>query len=163
MNKKRIVIISIIVVLLISAISFAIYKNQKNKNQTTNLKVTPIPTSQLPTSYPVYQKPEGLTIEISGVEINNIYNLNPQINERKDATFKTSDQYQLIYFSKENEFLISILASPFDQIRLIAEQDFLKILGINTNQACKLQVIISTPLYVNPNEAGKNYRLSFCK
>jgi len=163
MNKKRIIIISIIVVSILSVLAFVIIKNQKNINQINNSKVSVIPTSKPPTPYPTYRKPEDSTMEISGVKVNNFYNSNPVINEREDTTFKISDQYQLIYFSKENEFLISILASPFEKVRQTAEQSFLTELQITKNQACKLKANITTPYYVNPNESGKNYRLSFCE
>ena len=51
---------------------------------------------------------------------------NPKINERGDVTFVDRQNFQILYFSNENEFLISILDSPFEENRQEAEKEMLK-------------------------------------
>lgn len=88
---------------------------------------------------------------------------NPQvINDKGDILVTESKDFKILYFPKTNQFLVSILSSPFEKARLSAEEEFLKTLSIDKKLACELNVLITTPVFINPNEAGKEYRLSFC-
>ncbi len=82
--------------------------------------------------------------------------------EYKTIAYKKG-YYHLFYFAPEELFIISIQRYPFDEIRPIAEQEFLKTLAIGEEDACKLNVELTTPGYANPGKAGKTYSLSFCK
>lgn len=161
MNKKKIIIFSLASILIVFVFYFFISKRNSKNNLATNDNL-PLPTGVLPTAFPTFKKPVGPTIPISDVNVNNFYNLNPKINERGDVTFVDRQNFQIIYFSKENEFLISVLGSPFEEKRQEAEKEFLKQLNIVEEKACQLKVVISTPTFANPNESGQNYRLSFC-
>ena len=86
-----------------------------------------------------------------------------KINASGDVLIEEKDGHQTFYFVDEESFLISILESPFAKVRKKAEEDFLEKLGIGRAQACRLQVSVTTPLFVNPDEAGKKYGLSFCE
>lgn len=117
----------------------------------------------LPTPSPTPRgEREAEKIEVTGVEINNFYDEETDINTRGDAMFVNTDKYQIVFFSNEQQFLISILDSPFDEVRKQAEKEFLKELGISRGEACTMNVLITTPGYANPENAGRNYRLSFC-
>ena len=116
--------------------------------------------SNSPSSF--LKKPTEEKLVISDVAVDNIYNNEIDINPRGDTLFSQTNDYQIIYFSQEKQFLISIVGSPFDQKRVLAEQEFLRILNINKSDACKLNTIINTPLFANPKESGTNYKLSFC-
>ncbi len=70
--------------------------------------------------------------------------------------------FQIIFISKEKQYQIFINNSPFDTYRTQAENAFLSLLNISKEEACKLKVTIGTPYFVNPNEAGQIYSLSFC-
>ncbi|MBI2573951.1 MAG: hypothetical protein HYV78_00965 [Candidatus Wildermuthbacteria bacterium] len=74
---------------------------------------------------------------------------------------KTSG-YSIVYQKKFDLFIISITGTPFAQIKEQAEQDFLALTESSPQTACRLKVKISTPLYANPEFAGKNFPLSFC-
>lgn len=164
MNKKRLTIIIVALFLFALTIFFLNKKNKDEKNESVQrFTPSPLPTTELPKSSFNFQKPEGFKINISGLEVNNFYNFDTEVNERGDVTFVKNALYQILYFSEEDEFLISVLSSPFEQARSRAELDFLNKLEINKNQACQLKVNISTPNFVNPNESGKNYKLSFCQ
>ncbi|MFH1971552.1 MAG: hypothetical protein ABIJ05_04180 [Patescibacteria group bacterium] len=160
MNKKKIIIF--VALILIVFVFYLVLSKRNSKNNPTINNNLPLPAGVLPTASPTFKKPIGPTIPISDVNVNNFYNLNPKINERGDVTFVDRQNFQILYFSKENEFLISILGSPFEESRQEAEKEFLKQLNINEEKACQLKVIISTPNFANPNESGQNYKLSFC-
>lgn len=66
------------------------------------------------------------------------------------------------YLPDSGQYTIVILASPFDQIRPLAEQAFLTQLKLTSTQACQKKVSVSTPRYANPDLAGQIFPLSFC-
>ncbi|MEX2008369.1 MAG: hypothetical protein WD850_02700 [Candidatus Spechtbacterales bacterium] len=80
-----------------------------------------------------------------------------------DMKFPDRVGYKILYFQETKRFQITITDPPFDEFRQAAEQDFLRVLDINEQQACRLDVTIRTPLYANPNLAGQVFFLSFCK
>lgn len=161
MNKKKIIIL-LSVLVLTGSVFYLILSKKKSVNDQTIDESLQLPTGVLPTASPTFPKPIGPTIPISDVNVNNFYNLNPTINERGDVTFIDRQNFQILYFSKEKEFLISILGSPFETNRQEAEKEFLKQLALTEEKACLLTVNISTPSFVNPDESGQNYKLSFC-
>lgn len=84
-------------------------------------------------------------------------------NEILSYTFLERDAYTVSYFPDFDSILISITASPFQANRLEAEQDLLRTLSLSAQDACKIDVTITTPNFANPDHAGQVYRLSFCK
>jgi hypothetical protein len=85
-----------------------------------------------------------------------------QKTERGDILFNNSKDFQLIYFSKEDAFLIAILSTDFETGRTKAETTFLNTLGIDKTLACKLTVYVSTVSSTNEEINGKIFGLSFC-
>jgi hypothetical protein len=85
-----------------------------------------------------------------------------ETNQRGDILIAEKPEYRITYFQKENQFLISINKSPFDEIRDEAEGEFQKITQADRGTLCKLNVKVSTPSFANPSLAGKNFPLSFC-
>ena len=112
---------------------------------------------------PVLQPPTGEKITTSGREVDNFYKLNPTINGRGDALISNTSTYQILYFSIEDQFLISIQDKNFESTRKVAEVDLLRILNIDEEAACKLNIIETTPNFVNPDKAGYNYQMIFCQ
>ena len=147
------IIIACIVLITIITIRFS-----SKKPPTTETPIITNPTL-VPPNIPI---PTGETINISGVNVKNPYATPVKIDTQGDSLMQEQASYNLVYLKPFNEFLISITASPFDINRKIAEDAFLKRMGITQQDACKLKVTITTPLSVNPNEAGQNYPLSFC-
>ena len=169
MNKK---IIVFIVICLGLGIIFLLIINGFQKNNSKLSPLLPTPTLIIAPSYfdrmippNVTINPENSKIIISSVEMNNFIKTARVINKEGDMQVSSTiaSGYSIIYLSQFSEFLISINKSPFDQYRLQAENKFLVSLGINQQQACKLNVIITTPRFVNPGQAGQNYSLSFCQ
>lgn len=79
--------------------------------------------------------------------------------------FATDSQhsYQIVYDPNYNFYIISILNTPFDTIRLQAEQDLIKKLNISQDQACaKIKVHIGSPYFANPDQTQSYDTFSFC-
>lgn len=143
-NKRKIIFVVIIIIIII--IVFLVYKF----------------LSPTPASFSALEKSTGEKLNIADVSVNNFYKIKINTNPRGDTLFSQSTDYQIMYFSKEEQFLISIMGSPFEEKRALAELNFTQVLGITQEEACKLNVIINTPSFANPEESGTNYKLSFC-
>lgn len=143
-NKRKVIVTIIIVIIFV--ITFLVYK----------LSTT------TPTTFSVIEKKTSEKLNITDVSVNNFYKIKINTNPRGDTLFSQNIDYQIIYFSGEEQFLISIMGSPFEEKRALAESNFIQVLGISQEDACKLNVIINTPLFANPDESGVNYKLSFC-
>ena len=169
MNKKLLLFLIIGLGVLILLIANLFQKN----NSINKSLLNPTPTVVIPPNYSNQVKiPSYVTIDqvnnkaiISNVKMNNFFNSANILNKEGDMQVSdaTNSGYNITYLSQFNEFLISINKSPFDQFRIQAENNFLTKLGINQQEACKLTVVITTPRFVNPNQAGQNYSLSFCQ
>jgi len=160
------------VVSLLLAVTLILYltnpqsKNQanplaQNNTQTGQNAKHQIPTPQ-PTLIPYPSIPTSEKIVLNGVKMDNFYYKAFSIGPIGDTLIDNSSTYKVVYYPIDKAFLISILGSPFDSVRKVAEQAFLKDLGITQADACKLSVYITTPAAYNPSEAGTNYTLSFC-
>ena len=88
----------------------------------------------------------------------------PQIlNSQGDRLIKQNPNYHLIFSPEFNQYLISVLGSPFEKYRQEAENELLNALRIDTRSACQLKIVITTPFFANPDESGRYYKLSFCE
>jgi cytoskeletal protein RodZ len=80
-----------------------------------------------------------------------------------DYIVEETKDFAIDYYDEDKGFLIVILGSPFEEKKRDAEKTFLENLDITEEEACKLKVEITTPMYANPDEAGGVYSLSFCE
>lgn len=103
------------------------------------------------------------TITAGGGKVINFYKDNPRISSEGDVHINNNPNFDIFYFKIDDTFLITITTSPFADKRNEAEQSFLEKMEIDEETACKLRVVITTPEFVNPEEATKNYPLSFCE
>jgi hypothetical protein len=106
--------------------------------------------------------PSGRKIIISDVEVNNFFLEKDQLESEAFIPINRGAGYSIAYYNNFNQFLISITDAPFEEIRHDAEQKFIDGLDISEEDACKLDVIITTPRFANPDLAGQIFRLSFC-
>ncbi|GEM_PF-1241155 len=74
---------------------------------------------------------------------------------------KTLD-FEIVYFTKEQTFLVTVESQPVQKARDLAEQAFLDHLKIREADACRLQVSLFVPYNLSPDLSGKDYGLSFC-
>lgn len=123
---------------------------------TSSSETAVIPTIKLP---PI----KGGKLVIAGVEVEDFLKTPAKVNARGDVWFVAGKTYHLIYYPNSTKFLISILVAPFAKVREEAEKEFLDQLGIVEGEACRLDVVLTTPYFANPDFAGKTYGLSFCQ
>ena len=159
MTKKRILIIFLAIILISIILAFLQQRGQVKLPFVTR---TTQPSTQIPEGATL-KFPEGNTIKISNKEVENFYKTAYPINNNGDVVFSETENYKIIYFPKGEQFLISILGTPFEEAKKEAEQQFLQSLGISESEACELNVSVSTPRFANEAESGKNYKLSFCE
>ena len=158
MSKKKLVTIAVIVVILVASIAIIIARNKKGTVQT----FSPVPySSNIPKAQ--LKVPTGDTMNVGGETVNNVYKNSPETSKYGDAYFVENDSYSISYILQGQYFQIYIQGSPFKDVRKEAEADLLKQLGVSQEEACKLDVRITTPAFANPNEAGTTYKLSFCQ
>lgn len=109
-----------------------------------------------------FTPPPQEKLEVSGVTINNVYK--NEINRSGgNVKFLERDTYRATYVYDINLFTITILDANFEQTRQRAEQEFISMLGISKEDACKLNVIVQTPEFVNFELSQQNFSLSFCE
>lgn len=101
-------------------------------------------------------------ITVSNIKMNNFYRSPIRVYSSGDVVVAQSDSYQIAYLPLFNKFIISIVSSPFQDKIKGAEEDFIKALGISREEACRLNAVVNTPFFANPDESGKDYPLSFC-
>ena len=108
--------------------------------------------------------PDEETIEVSGVEMNNFLKTSTLMHDNTNVVIPdNSPDHSIVYLNEHDQFLISVTGTPFFQKRILAEQNFLRILDISAEDACRLDVVVTTPRYANPHEAGEVSGLSFCQ
>jgi len=154
--KKKFSIKSLIILSFAVVLVAALLKLPKKLNQQEKLTPTAIPTVG------EFKIPEEETIEISGVKMKNFYKTGKIINKNNDVEIKATEEYSFDFFPLTSQFILSITSSPFEAVRIKAEEEFLKELGF-VGDFCKLNIIISTPRFVNPEEAGESFKLSECE
>lgn len=91
------------------------------------------------------------------------YYLGYHLNQGSPGPSATDDPpYVISYISTTNFFNIVLLKNPIMVVRLEAEGDLQKRLGILPDQLCQLKYTISVPNRVNQFYAGLNLGFSFC-
>ena len=165
-DKKRLFLIAAIVILVITFIFVAIRNNKKDSLDQLSLQgPEPIKTYSLPESKINLENiPDGTEkLEVGDIQVDNFLEEAVEASDKKSYVIAERENYHLLYIPESSLFLISIFGSPFSSIRADAENDLLKTLNVSQEEACNMNVVITTPLWANPNEAGPNYKLSFCK
>jgi len=107
--------------------------------------------------------PDGETVKISGLELPNFYKFGSEPGLLGETTIINRGKYRIVYYPADEGFLIPILGRPFEEYREKAEQEFLEVLSVDEQDACKMKVSITTPFSYNPEYAGVNWKLSWCK
>ena len=82
--------------------------------------------------------------------------------DRTSVTIQETAAYNIAYYEPDHSFNIVVTKTPFDATRAQAEATFIQDLGISRTDACKLNVKVGAPSWVDPEHAGQNFRLSYC-
>jgi len=167
MRRKNLIFIAVLVIFLIGLILLSIFLRSPPKtgpeispSVTVRPTFTSQPTVSFQTSPTILQVP---TIMISQVPVNDFFQTGKTVNKNGDVLITDNNQFQILYLKPFNQFLISILSPSFEEARIKAERQFLLSLNISMEEACRLNVRLNTPQFVNPDLAGRDYPLSFCR
>lgn len=106
--------------------------------------------------------PPGDSLTIDGVQVNNFYAASRSVDSERTLELTNDVNFSILYYPRDESFLVTITNSPFENYRQQAESVLLTLLGVSETEACRLTVSIGTPAFANPEQAGKNYPLSFC-
>lgn len=143
-NRRLFIIAGIIVVALVVVISLF------SRSSTTVLENEVVISEQ-----PQYAQINEIVTEID-------------LNDKKTITtvgtkeILNTDQYVALYHPNDNAISLIITTSPFEDIRIIAEENLIDELGLSKEEACQIKVEVLTPSYANENESGVVFPLSFC-
>lgn len=87
-----------------------------------------------------------------------------EVKDFPGVVFSESSRYSISYYSDTQGFIITLLDSDLKIARELAEEEFLEALGIDEDDACKLEVSLGVPwsIAADYEVAGINYGLSFC-
>lgn len=157
--KSRITLILFIGLIVLAFLALLSLMAARFSRQAGSPQIVPAPTL---VPIPLRNLPTGERVEVDGVSVKNPYTSAVQLTAEGDSLMTQEPGYQLVYLKQFDKFLISIVASPFEENRQSAEAALLERLEIDENAACALQIEITTPYDVNPAEAGQIYDLSFC-
>ncbi len=153
MRKILFILASVLIIIVIFLLLAFLSTIKKSEKAVAPQEINPSPTI-----------PQGQTIEISQIPLNNFYKSASKIDSQQDAYIvNIPKKYQILYMPKFNSFLIGITGSPFEPLREEAEKILLEKTGLSQSDACSLDIKITTPHFVNPDYSGKSYPLSFCQ
>jgi len=82
--------------------------------------------------------------------------------DRQTVVIENQKDFQIVFYVADSSFVISGNVKPFPVVRKEGEAAFLRDLGISQNEACKRSGYEATPVRVDPQYAGRSFRLSFC-
>jgi hypothetical protein len=154
------------VFILVIILYFVLPKEKKNQIAPKNVveelsqQVSEKVSEKLPVELVPKEKKEK--IEISNLEVNNFYNTSLTTDDEGNQLITDKGKYAIFFIPKYNQFTISILDPSFEEVKKEAEEELVKILGADKKDLCFLNVSIGTPGFINPEEAGKMHKLSWC-
>ena len=99
---------------------------------------------------------EGLPVEVDN------FLAKPKERLSYGAVLAENVWYKIIFFSEDEGFIITLKQKPLNTAQTLAENEFLKQLGVEQSQACSLKAYITVPRDVDENAAVDSYLLSFC-
>jgi hypothetical protein len=167
MSATKKIILAIAIFMLVGLI-LIIYFYNKNSVVAPATSQPPITTvNQFPVIHgekpPASENNFEIKTQKGDVPVENLYNLPDAKPLSEDGVnFKNSQYYYMAYYPKQQGFIIAIIDPDIENARSVAENDFLSILGINKDAACKLNVSMTVSPDASQKASGGNYRLSFC-
>lgn len=108
---------------------------------------------------------DTISIKTRGTEtisVKNFYKNAEEITEEGDVVIADTSDYILMYFPKDQGFIIRLNNPDVGRARAAAENAFLVFLDVTKDQACNIRVSVTVPLAINATYGGKDYGLSFC-
>lgn len=82
---------------------------------------------------------------------------------QKEFATDNQNSYKIVYDPNYDYYIISVLGTPFDKIRIQAEQALIKKLKLSETAACsQIKVHIGAPYFANPDQNQTYDTFSFC-
>lgn len=181
MNKKSIILVSTVLVLVFGALF--VYMSMRKTPVPVN---TNSPTNSFPVSSstnPINQDPVNtddgtLSIMTSTGEIKtrNFVREPETVKDpvNKDTYYlgnhypfdgsqsQQSPEYIIMYIPSTQYFNVSLLSEPIATSRIHAEEYLLEHLGVSKQELCRLNYMVSVPYFVNEFYTSQDLRFSFC-
>jgi hypothetical protein len=173
MNKKNIILFGgavLAVLIVVTLIGMLVFRNNQPEEPSNVSPDNQIPTNNttLPTTTGIEQTKDTIIIQTptGGVETKNFYKTALRVDEREALLIEQADEYVITYFRQAGRFKI-IITTPFKdealKAREKAEQEFLTILAIGKNDACKLNPMIIFLKNEDEYLVDNIFSLSFCQ
>ncbi len=169
---KKIILISAIVVFGLAVVVAAFYYlGSAPSGPSSNGSTSTFPISQTSTP-PIAPPPAAgsssgifnITTPEGVVTVKNFYQSAVLVTASgSQALVARTPGYDISYYQPDNSFAISISQKPVMTARAQAEAALLEQLGISQADACKLKVTVGVPISVDPQYAGMDLGLSFCR
>lgn len=153
MKKTYYTLIPLFLVIVISSIYLLLAKKNIHQNVTSPKAFTEPSNDE-----------EKMTISAGGsdIKINNLYKNPVSILNHSGVLFQQTSDFEMLFYSSDQGFIVSLLNPDLKKVREEAEKAFLDTLGISKEQACLLKISLGTTADINLEAAGQNYGLSFC-
>lgn len=151
MNRRLIIVIIVVAVLVLGVVTAIAVLTRGSSSNSLNDQPN-IVNNQL-----------FIQTDSGPVVTKNIYQSSLTTYPDNGVGFAHTGYYDMSYYPKDNGFIITLLDENVIKANQEAEQDFLKILGITEEQACKLKVTIGVPHNVNPKFAGQVFAFDYCQ
>ncbi|MFA5926096.1 MAG: hypothetical protein WC831_04130 [Parcubacteria group bacterium] len=155
--KKTIYFAVLLLIIIVASVIYTAVTGKPSKNS----------RNENPVAEPENNQTQSDKIDINTgkgiVAVNNIQK-NPveKIAFDGSVVFAKSDNYAMSYYPPDQGFIVTIENPNLDLARSQAEDEFIKLLGVDKEQACLLKVTLNVPFGVSEKAAGQNYGLSFC-
>jgi hypothetical protein len=160
LKNKKVIIIALALSLIGAGVLFAAIANRPQTNDFSD-EIQQAQSQPISETVESFTPPKEDSLIISGVTMNNFYHQEESRTGGNVIFFKT-DEYILAYVISNNQFNITITTNTFEETRSLAEKALLTQLGINQEEACKLDVTVHNPSMFNPSSDDRIHRLSFC-
>mgnify|MGYP006374549063 FL=1 len=76
--------------------------------------------------------------------------------------FDQDEAYQIFYYAPDKSLRVVLLAEPFAQIRLVAQEQLKNRLGLTEAEICAMNIRVNIPVMSSESLSGQNLGLSFC-
>lgn len=170
MEKKKLYIIAIIIlVLFFGSLLILLIFSKKSPPQEKPAVITPVYKIPISVTVPVQKITQKISVTnapgksvVSGVVVNDISKIGRVIDTKGDMVFSDDRRYQVMYLPLYKIFYVTVLEAPFEQNRILAENYFIKTLGITRDQSCRMTVYVDVSEVIDPKKGGKKYNLSWC-
>ncbi len=161
--RKQVITLVVIIAICLGLLFFIIQFSEKPTNNVSDVDDLSVlgdrPNQDVPTG-----KTFIIPTEQGDVMVKNFFKTGqPLKGEEPGVLIEETPDYTILFYTKQKEVLISLTSKPVITAKQKAEEALLRLLGTSQEDACKLFSSVRTTVYVDPDLAGRELGLSFCK